>query len=193
MVIAMKKNGFTLLELMVTLAVIAIVLTIGVPSFQSVIRNNRLTTQINSLLGAINLARSKAITLDATFAATDRPRRVAICATVDGTSCSGANDWSKGWIVFLSRDASNLDISGNSDILKFYEGVPSSNYTLNANGSFVAYDKTGLSKKLDGTPATAISFALCYNTTTGSDYSRALNVTLVGRAEAKATATTCTP
>ncbi|KPQ01849.1 GspH/FimT family pseudopilin [Marinobacter sp. HL-58] len=55
------NSGFTLIELMVTLVVLGILLGVGVPSFNSVIENNRVTTQANSLLGAINLARSEAV------------------------------------------------------------------------------------------------------------------------------------
>lgn len=55
------NKGFTLIELMVTVAVLAIVLSLGVPSFNSLIINNRLTTQANALVASINLARSEAI------------------------------------------------------------------------------------------------------------------------------------
>ena len=53
-----KQNGFTLVELMIGLAIAAIVLSIGVPSFGDLMRNNRMTTQVNELVGALNLARS---------------------------------------------------------------------------------------------------------------------------------------
>lgn len=53
--------GFTLIELMVTLAVVAITLAIGVPSFQGVVSDNRLTGAANNLIGALNVARSEAI------------------------------------------------------------------------------------------------------------------------------------
>ena len=57
----LNASGFTLIELLVTVAVIAIVLTIGVPSFQQVIMTNRMATQANDLLGSMNLARSEAV------------------------------------------------------------------------------------------------------------------------------------
>ena len=56
-----KSSGFTLIELMVTIAVLAIVLTIAVPSFQGVIRSNQLTTEANTLASALQLARSEAV------------------------------------------------------------------------------------------------------------------------------------
>jgi type IV fimbrial biogenesis protein FimT len=54
-------RGFTLLELMVTVAVLAILLTVGVPSFRDLIQNNRVTTQTNELVTALNFARAEAV------------------------------------------------------------------------------------------------------------------------------------
>ncbi len=55
------QKGFTLLELIVTLAVVAIVLTMGIPSFQALIRDNRLIALTNEFIGAMHLTRSEAI------------------------------------------------------------------------------------------------------------------------------------
>lgn len=54
-------RGFTLLELMVTVAVLAILVTVGVPSFQTLIQNNRVTTQTNELVTALNAGRTEAV------------------------------------------------------------------------------------------------------------------------------------
>ena len=54
-------RGFTLLELMVAIAVLAILVTIGVPSFQTLIQNNRVVTQTNELVTALNFARTEAV------------------------------------------------------------------------------------------------------------------------------------
>ncbi len=197
----MKHHGFTLVELMVTLAIVAIVLTIGVPSFQSVMRNNQLTTQINSLVGAIHLARSEAIKRGEGDAPGTDPdtKWVVICAAASGNTCSTTTpktDWSNGWIVFLNRTSSAIPSPiPAADILKIYEAMPSG-YTLKATSNYVAYDKTSFSKKVNGTSNT-LTFALCYDSTT---YSRELTVASVGRARVKGKpvdsdekASTCTP
>lgn len=84
------QQGFTLLELMFTIAVAAIILSVGVPGFMNFIQNNRAVTHTNDLVTALNLGRSEA---------TRRGAPVLVCSSEDGASCSGATDWSTGWIV----------------------------------------------------------------------------------------------
>lgn len=75
-------RGFTLIELIITVAVASILFTVAVPSFQDTIRQNRLTTQANELITALNLARSEAIR---------RSQNVTVTPKAGG--------WSFGWIV----------------------------------------------------------------------------------------------
>jgi len=82
------NKGFTLIEMMVTVAIMAIVATIAAPSFVDMIRNNRVTTAANDVLSAMQLARSEAI----------RQRRpITVCAGAD--ACTDSTDWAGGWIV----------------------------------------------------------------------------------------------
>ena len=110
-VIALTKAraGFTLVELMVAIAVLAIVATVAVPSFNSLVQGNRLTSATNQLLSAFHMARSEAI---------KRSQNVMLCATTDGTSCAASADWDS-WLVIVGNDivaqgrvASGLNISG---------------------------------------------------------------------------------
>ncbi len=96
MITGEKMGGFTLFELMVTLAVAALILSLGVPGFRSFIQNNRATTHTNDLVTALNLGRSEA---------TRRGAPVLLCSSSDGATCSGSNDWSSGWIVRRSAGA----------------------------------------------------------------------------------------
>ena len=68
-----------MIELIVTMVVAAIVLTLGVPSFRELINNNRLTSGANEFVTALNLARSEAI---------KRSVRVTVCKSADGTTCT---------------------------------------------------------------------------------------------------------
>lgn len=88
-------QGFTLFELIVTIGLAALVLTLGLPSFGGLIANNRLRVEVNALFHAIHLARKESIV---------RRRVVTICPTRDGFACERDLDWSSGWMMFVNRD-----------------------------------------------------------------------------------------
>lgn len=94
-----RSRGFTLIELMITLVLAAIILTLAVPGFQDIIRNNRAATQANELVTALGLARSEAV---------KRGARVSLCPSTDQASCIAGPDWSSGWIVFVDGAANDL-------------------------------------------------------------------------------------
>ncbi|HEV2287082.1 MAG TPA: GspH/FimT family pseudopilin [Steroidobacteraceae bacterium] len=86
-----RQTGFTLTELMVVIAIVAILLGIGVPSYRYVTNSYRMSAELNSLVGDLMYARAEAI---------KEGQPVAICASTDGLTCSGATSWQGGWIVF---------------------------------------------------------------------------------------------
>lgn len=89
-----RESGFTLIELMVTMIVLAILLGVGVPSFNVVLLNSRTAALANDLTSALNLARSEAVT---------RAAQVDVCPSDNGTGCTGA--WTDGWIVIVNGGA----------------------------------------------------------------------------------------
>lgn len=86
-----NTRGFTLVELVMTLAVMAILLALAMPSFAELLRSNRLAAANNELVIALNVARAEALR---------RGRPVSICASADQRSCAGSTDWGTGWVVF---------------------------------------------------------------------------------------------
>lgn len=127
--------GFTLIELMVTIAIAAILLMVAVPNFITFIQNNRLTSQANDLVTALNYARSEAI---------KRGVRVTVCSRLDDTTCAGANDWTTGWLVFVDADGDGA-VAG-AEVLQVRQPMENGN-TLSSAAAFqrVTYQNTGFS------------------------------------------------
>jgi len=108
-----KKNaGFTLIELIVTVSVAAILMSIAVPSYKNMIESNRLSTGTNELVSALILARSEAL---------KRSQNITVCTSANSTTCSGGTDFAQGWIVFLdcdsdgTFDANGVDCDGDGN------------------------------------------------------------------------------
>lgn len=99
------SKGITLIELLVTVAVLTIVLTVAVPSFLAVIENTKEKTTINNLTAAINLARSEAIKQRA---------EVVICVKDNsGSECSDSQNWNDGYII-LSENGLIRSVDGSA-------------------------------------------------------------------------------
>jgi type IV fimbrial biogenesis protein FimT len=91
-----REKAFTLLELLVTLTVAAVLLAAGTPSFKSYLQNQRLAHASYQLVSDLRFAR---------HAAVDRNQRVVICPGSPQLGCHNAPQWEDGWIVFEDRNA----------------------------------------------------------------------------------------
>lgn len=100
-----ENSGFTLVEVMVTLAVLIVVLSTGVPSFGAQVKNNRLATENHALRTVLGAARSEARAQRTT---------VTVCRSANAIECSAGN-WGAGYIAFIDSDRdSQLD---NNEVL----------------------------------------------------------------------------
>jgi type IV fimbrial biogenesis protein FimT len=153
-------GGFSLIELMVTLSVLAILVAIAIPNFIELSVRSNLSGYTNDFIAAVNYARSEAVR---------RGVPISLCKSSNGTACTGA--WSDGWIVFVNTDGdSPADVDVGETILKKYEGA-TGNYTIGSDTS-VANDIT---YRADGAANNTGMFAICYDgSTTGA---RAIIVT----------------
>lgn len=104
------SRGFTLVELMITIAVLAIGSALAYPSFTSVIRSNRVATTTNNFIAAFNLARSEAIRSN---------RGGGVCPSSDGANCEGT-DWNVGFMAFEDVDF-NGSFSAGDRVLRYFE------------------------------------------------------------------------
>jgi len=180
-----KQTGFTLIELMFTIVVLAVLLGIGVPNFRDFIRNSRISGATNDIITDFNLARSEAV---------KRRVPVTLCKSQNGTTCDAdAAAAFNRWIVFVDdanpAAASAADGNGAVDageqILRRREIHPDITVTTNANGRLKVYQSNGFP---NNTIAGSVNqFVLCDargNVTTfaGDSAARAVTVETTGRA-----------
>ena len=135
--VTMKRTlGFTLLELMVILAVASILLSVGVPSFRGVVMDNRMVGSANQFVTAVNMARNSAVRFQ---------RNATVCSSTDWDqalpTCNGTADWSTGWIVWVDKDRDGA--TDANEIIAVHEPLHDSiTFTATANDSF-SYDSRG--------------------------------------------------
>jgi len=164
------QTGFTLLELMITMAIAAILLTVAVPSFQTTISNNRLATQTNSLVTDINIARSEAA---------KRGTGVVLCSSSNPNAptptCVGAgNAWTGGWLVFVDADSSGAFNAGDP-LIKVGQAIGGTATILTAN-TLNTFTYNG-----DGTSSIAVNadFSICDDR--GEPFGRQVQIRPTGR------------
>jgi len=133
------QNGFTLIELMMVLAVALVTLGIGLPSFEGAIADARLVSQTNNVVAALNAARATAIS----------EHYESIVAPITGTS------WQNGFQVFIDKNGNQSADDG--EIIQTFEAV-NGDITLVPNNPF----KRRVTYKPDGR-SVAGSFYICSN------------------------------
>ena len=168
-----RPRGFTLIELIVVIAIVAILAAIAFPNFSVSLRNNRIGTQTNDFLSALNYARNEAIT---------RSRGVSICAadTAEGatpTGCSDSSDWSTGWMVFVDDTVGSAAPPGTiaaNNILRLATGNAKNVLTPSVDQAFIRFDTRGQ-------VVNAMSFVLKPAADCSNEQQRLITVTSLGR------------
>lgn len=139
-----KQSGFTLVELMMLLAILGIVTSFAIPSYTGFMTENRLSNQNTSLMLDFIFARGEAAT---------RGNRVTVCQSSDGASCSGAG-WGAGRIIFVDNGTTG-SIDGTDEILRVSDGISSQDTMAGSTADiYVAY-------KPSGVPNTNLSITTC--------------------------------
>lgn len=144
-------RGFTLIELIIVLAIFSILFHLASPNFQNIAANSRMTTQINTLVTSFNYARSEAV---------KRHHNVVICPNNDG-SCAPQPHWHNGWLMFIDEnfnreleqreeviyvEAAKQNIEITSSRYRRRVVFRSTGHAYGSNASFVFCDQRGSTK-----------------------------------------------
>jgi len=161
--------GFTLIELMVGVAVLAIALGAGVPSMSEFIKNSRLAAQTNDLLASLHLARTEAI---------KRNARVTLCRSADATTCAPpGTGWEIGWVVFAVVGGANVVLDSHGAAAPNVSITPRAADTI---GDSFYYTSRGVVRDAADVALNGV-FRICDER--GLDHARGLVLSPTGRAE----------
>ncbi|HEX5340467.1 MAG TPA: GspH/FimT family pseudopilin [Gammaproteobacteria bacterium] len=157
-----RERGFTLLEMLVVLAVAGILLTVAIPDFSTLIRHSRAVTAVNSLAGALNFARYSAIS---------RNRYVTLCHSRDGQQCAADANWEDGWLIFANLDRDSPAQVDSGERLLYVHGPLAAGAHVTSNRQSFTFRPRGI-RSTNGT--------LLYCSQAGQ-HDRALIVSVTGR------------
>lgn len=163
-----RQSGVTLIELLVTISIAAILMAIAVPGFQDFFRRNRLDSAASDFMATLNYARSEAIR---------RGVPVSVCKSNNGTSCGGDGvDWEQGWIVFVNlNNDSPAVVDAKEEVIRVQQRL-AQGITLRPNGNYTNF----LTYRSDGRVNNIGTFAICHNDQLVG--SKSITITGTGRA-----------
>jgi type IV fimbrial biogenesis protein FimT len=207
-----RQTGFTLMELLIVIAIAGVLVAVGVPGLRTMVENNRLTSQINQFSSSLALARSEAVKVN---------DHVAICPSTNGSSCAADVDWNVGWITFINRrhangahdttpgtvQVDNDQVTGDAStdpcraaqtyddaddcILSWTEALTPASQTLRSDATedYIYYNGSGRSNE-------SASFVLCDSR--GASHAKAVVISTTGRTSVRkdnvdGSALSCTP
>jgi type IV fimbrial biogenesis protein FimT len=156
----------TMIELLITVVVMAILMAIAVPSFRNASLGSQLSAAANNLLASVQLARSEAI---------KRNTAVTLCASADGATCAASGGWEQGWITVI-------DPAGVATVLQHQESLPD-RYLITQTGGTAQLDFQAI-----GVGMNAATFTVCRNDPDGGQ-ERRVTVSATGSARVTVTNT----
>jgi type IV fimbrial biogenesis protein FimT len=159
-----RSHGVTLIELVTTIGIVAILASVAGPSFSDARHNAERTSTVNSFLHGLFLARSEAI---------KRGEVVTVCRSSDGSTCalSKTSQWQTGWMIFVNKDRDEApQRDANEDVLLVHEGWSGGTISSNRGAySFRPYQQG------------VVNGTIVFCDPRGSDYARAIIISHTGR------------
>lgn len=159
--LASQGRGFTLIEMLVVISIIAILAGMAAPSYNDVIFSNKLTSFGNNFMASAQLARSEAIKRNAT---------VTLCRSSDGATCAASGGWQQGWII----------MSGTTVIQQ--QAALSSGYLFTGDVYSIDFQSIGVG-------ATSATLKVCRSTPSIGSHEREIKISVTGRTSISTTYT----
>jgi type IV fimbrial biogenesis protein FimT len=155
------ERGFTLIELMVTLSIMAVLLTLVIPSFSAAFLSNKLAGYTNSWVASVQLARGEAV---------KRNLVVTLCRSADLATCATSGTWQQGWVV----------LSGTT-LIQSHEAL-SADYHFTSSAYTISFQPSGVG-------ATGTTLTLCRATPTAGAQERVVTLSTSGHTTVTTTRT----
>ena len=161
-----RSFGFTLVELMITLAVAGILTMIALPSFRNLMADQRQSGFINEFSGVLGYTRSEAI---------KRSTQIGICSSSNQNSCSGSTTWTDGWIVWVDDNPENGLKEAAEPLLRIGQKIQGAGIAVTTSVASLIYARSGMLSNI----ATTAKFKFCDNR--GTARGASVDVNGVGR------------
>ncbi|MBT8148812.1 MAG: prepilin-type N-terminal cleavage/methylation domain-containing protein [Pseudomonadales bacterium] len=158
--------GFTLLELIIVLAIAGILAAVAGPGFQSMMRGSAVVSGRDALASAVKMARGEAI-YRKTFAT--------LCASSNQATCSGGADWKDGWIVFSDIDGDGQVDGGVDTLIDVNYGDEALRIGTDGSGGTLTFAPSGMK-----IPAGAVVIGVCDANAASSVEGHAMSISSVG-------------
>jgi len=174
------QNGFSLYELMITLLIVGVILSLGIPNMRAYSQNSRMTSAANDFHATFHLARSEA---------SRAKTNITICASADSLTCGVGATWDQGYIVFVDTDGNIATGGADESILRAQPAMPEGIFVAAADDSnYFSFAGTGLGRGIvNGDPKLLSRVVMCdergnITAAGGNSAARLIVATPLGRA-----------
>jgi type IV fimbrial biogenesis protein FimT len=162
-----RSAGFTMVELLTVITIVAILFGLGLPSYQYVTNANRISSEVNGLLGDMQYARSEAI---------KEGQTVTVCSSSNSTTCANSTSWRNGWIVFSDLNGNGVADAGEPILRVQRPFAVGDTFDANQGMQSVTFNREGFALGLNNTVTITLHAVV---PTQGS--TRCLAITIVGQ------------
>jgi type IV fimbrial biogenesis protein FimT len=164
------SRGVTLFELLIVIGLVLVLTSIAIPSYKYVTSSNRVSAEINGLLGDLQFARSEAI---------KEGLPVVVCAAASTTQCATGTNWAGGWLVFPDPN-NNQTVDAGETILRVQTAFTGTDtFSANNSISWVSFNREGFASA-SGTGLSTTSMLTLHTTPVNNAATRCLMVGQVG-------------